>query len=153
MKKISTLFINLFFVVLVSSLNAQTVVKFTSAALNLRESPNTDSKVLIVIPRGAEVIIKNPNLNACFFVSYNGSDGYVNSRYLTNEKPSTPPSRGSARTGADYYANSQGEEVQSPTRYDSAPVGATARCVDGTYSFSRSRRGTCSRHGGVAQWL
>lgn len=35
----------------------------------------------------------------------------------------------------------------------SIPVGATARCVDGTYSFSQTRSGTCSHHGGVMQWL
>jgi hypothetical protein len=34
-----------------------------------------------------------------------------------------------------------------------APAGATARCNDGTYSFSQHRRGTCSHHGGVAVWL
>ncbi|MCL5958996.1 MAG: DUF3761 domain-containing protein [Chloroflexi bacterium] len=34
-----------------------------------------------------------------------------------------------------------------------APSGATAICKDGTYSFSQNRRGTCSHHGGVAQWL
>ncbi|MGP0095130.1 MAG: DUF3761 domain-containing protein [Xanthobacteraceae bacterium] len=34
-----------------------------------------------------------------------------------------------------------------------APLGATARCGDGTYSFSKTRRGTCSSHGGIAQWL
>jgi hypothetical protein len=34
-----------------------------------------------------------------------------------------------------------------------APQGATVQCRDGTYSFSRSRRGTCSHHGGVAKWL
>lgn len=28
----------------------------------------------------------------------------------------------------------------------------TARCVDGTYSYSAHHRGTCSWHGGVAQW-
>lgn len=33
------------------------------------------------------------------------------------------------------------------------PPGATARCRDGTYSFSKHRSGTCSHHGGVAQWL
>lgn len=32
------------------------------------------------------------------------------------------------------------------------PSGATARCRDGTYSYSASRRGTCSHHGGVAVW-
>ena len=35
----------------------------------------------------------------------------------------------------------------------SVPAGATARCRDGTYSFSQHRSGTCSRHGGVAAWL
>lgn len=32
------------------------------------------------------------------------------------------------------------------------PSGATAMCRDGTLSYSRSRRGTCSHHGGVAVW-
>jgi hypothetical protein len=35
----------------------------------------------------------------------------------------------------------------------SVPPGATARCRDGTYSFSEHRAGTCSHHGGVAAWL
>ena len=35
----------------------------------------------------------------------------------------------------------------------SAPPGATARCNDGTYSYSQHRQGTCSHHGGVAEWL
>jgi Protein of unknown function (DUF3761) len=34
-----------------------------------------------------------------------------------------------------------------------APPAATARCRDGTYSFSQHRRGTCSDHLGVAEWL
>ncbi len=41
----------------------------------------------------------------------------------------------------------------SETYSNTVPVGATARCYDGTYSFSQSRRGTCSHHGGVSQWL
>ncbi|HZR91001.1 MAG TPA: DUF3761 domain-containing protein [Gaiellaceae bacterium] len=35
----------------------------------------------------------------------------------------------------------------------SPPPGATARCRDGSYSFSQHRSGTCSHHGGVAAWL
>ncbi|MGD0715339.1 MAG: DUF3761 domain-containing protein [Gaiellaceae bacterium] len=35
----------------------------------------------------------------------------------------------------------------------SPPPGATARCRDGTYSYSQHRSGTCSHHGGVAVWL
>jgi hypothetical protein len=51
------------------------------------------------------------------------------------------------------YVNSKGETVKRPENCSSPPKGATARCRDGTYSFSQSRRGTCSHHGGVAKWL
>lgn len=51
------------------------------------------------------------------------------------------------------YVNTSGATVCSPYASNSAPAGATAKCVDGTYSFSQSRRGTCSHHGGVASWL
>jgi len=49
--------------------------------------------------------------------------------------------------------NGSRDRFQSSTPSASAPAGATAECRDGTYSFSQSRRGTCSHHGGVAQWL
>ena len=51
------------------------------------------------------------------------------------------------------YVNSKGHTVKRPETCSSAPQGATAQCRDGTYSFSRNRRGTCSHHGGVAKWL
>jgi hypothetical protein len=51
------------------------------------------------------------------------------------------------------YQNSKAQTVKRPENCSSAPQGATAQCRDGTYSFSRSRRGTCSHHGGVAKWL
>jgi hypothetical protein len=51
------------------------------------------------------------------------------------------------------YVNSAGNTVCSPEHSPTAPAGATAQCEDGTYSFSESRSGTCSHHGGVAKWL
>jgi hypothetical protein len=53
------------------------------------------------------------------------------------------------------YVNSSGNTVCSPYTPPGggAPAGATAKCSDGTYSFSQHRSGTCSGHGGVAQWL
>ena len=51
------------------------------------------------------------------------------------------------------YVNSKGQTVRRPENCSAAPKGATAQCRDGTYSFSQSRRGTCSHHGGVAKWL
>lgn len=55
--------------------------------------------------------------------------------------------------GCGTYINSFGNEVARPCPANDVPSGATARCGDGTYSYSQSRRGTCSHHGGVAQWL
>ncbi|MBA4707508.1 DUF3761 domain-containing protein [Aquitalea aquatica] len=52
------------------------------------------------------------------------------------------------------YTNSDGEQVHSPahTKSGKKPNGASAKCRDGSYSFSQHHRGTCSGHGGVAQW-
>lgn len=58
-----------------------------------------------------------------------------------------------APAGGDTYTNVDGNQVPGPVSADSPPAGATARCNDGTYSFSQHRQGTCSHHGGVAQWL
>ena len=53
------------------------------------------------------------------------------------------------------YINSSGQVVHSPahSKTGDVPAGATAKCNDGTYSFSQHRSGTCSHHGGVANWL
>ncbi|HEX4221371.1 MAG TPA: DUF3761 domain-containing protein [Pseudonocardiaceae bacterium] len=55
--------------------------------------------------------------------------------------------------GSDSYLNSDGQCVHDPVAADSPPVGATAKCNDGTYSFSKHHSGTCSGHHGVAEWL
>jgi len=50
------------------------------------------------------------------------------------------------------YASSSSAPSTSGTT-SSTSGGATARCVDGTYSYSQHRSGTCSHHGGVAAWI
>jgi hypothetical protein len=52
-----------------------------------------------------------------------------------------------------YYKNVDGRCVKSPTHSSSVPAGATAKCRDGSYSFSQHASGTCSHHGGVAVWI
>jgi hypothetical protein len=49
-----------------------------------------------------------------------------------------------------YYKNAAGKCVQRPSN---DPGGATAKCRDGTYSYSQHASGTCSHHGGVARWI
>lgn len=70
--------------------------------------------------------------------------------------PSPPQGGLAAGSSCDegtHYVNSDGACVPRPTSAATPPAGATARCVDGEYSFSKHRQGTCSGHGGVAQWL
>lgn len=64
--------------------------------------------------------------------------------------PSTIPA---GLSNDSYYTNVDGNQVHSPAYSNTAPAGASAQCRDGTYSFSQHRSGTCSHHGGVADWL
>jgi Protein of unknown function (DUF3761) len=54
---------------------------------------------------------------------------------------------------AGYYLNVSHHCVRRPTHVATAPAGATAKCRDGSYSFSEHASGTCSHHGGVAVWI
>ncbi len=49
-------------------------------------------------------------------------------------------------SGIDFRSSIQ----SAATRKSDKP---TAICKDGTYSYSKNRRGTCSHHGGVEKWL
>lgn len=54
-----------------------------------------------------------------------------------------------------YYVSKAGQAVHSPSKAvdGRVPAGASAQCRDGSYSFSKHRSGTCSHHGGVANWF
>lgn len=71
--------------------------------------------------------------------------------------PTPPPSNyfnsGSGLSNDNSYINSDGNSIHSPAYSNTVPLGATAKCRDGTYSFSQHRSGTCSGHGGVEQWF
>ncbi len=45
------------------------------------------------------------------------------------------------------------KQAPSAAAANTDPTGATAKCKDGTYSKSQHHSGTCSSHGGVAEWL
>jgi hypothetical protein len=53
------------------------------------------------------------------------------------------------------YLKRNGASVHQPAKPNDStqpPANATARCSDGSYSYSQNRSGTCSHHGGVASW-
>lgn len=127
-----------------ASLHSQDV-RYTTSALRLRGEASAESRVIANVPRGARVTVRACAVSWCW-VDYGKKTGYVAERYLAE---SVVFEKGSG----DGYTNSRGNWVPSPRRSASVPPGASARCRDGTYSFSRSRRGTCSHHGGVGVWL
>ncbi|OGI84555.1 hypothetical protein A3A07_03235 [Candidatus Nomurabacteria bacterium RIFCSPLOWO2_01_FULL_41_52] len=77
----------------------------------------------------------------------------VNNLNVPQLKPQTTTSNTNSLSNDNYYTNVNENTVHSPAYSNSVPAGASAVCRDGTYSFSQNRRGTCSRHGGVAEWL
>lgn len=87
-------------------------------------------------------------------------DGVETSRKILSEKVIKKPVDAVSIVGTKValscpngnYMNAYGNTVCRPYESSSIPAGASAKCSDGTYSFSQSRRGTCSHHGGVAIW-
>jgi uncharacterized protein YgiM (DUF1202 family) len=156
MKKLLLILIFNFFVV---KLIAQPELKSTSVNLNLRDKPQICNNVICVIPKSTllSVDFSRQTSGDWIIVNYNGRIGYVYKKYLVSPKIrsafSSNTELSSTNSSIKYYTNSKGEKVQSPTFYNEVPSGATAECRDGTFSFSRSRRGTCSHHGGVKRWL
>jgi hypothetical protein len=85
---------------------------------------------------------------ACWTITNLTGTGVTHLRTKTAPKVASSPSTGSCPS--DYYRNSSGHCVHRPS---TDPTGATALCVDGTYSYSEHASGTCSHHGGVARWI
>jgi hypothetical protein len=75
--------------------------------------------------------------------------------YADSPQAAKSPADESQLVEHGHYVNKSGQDVHSPahSKNGAVPAGATAKCRDGTFSFSQHRSGTCSRHGGVAQWI
>jgi Protein of unknown function (DUF3761) len=69
--------------------------------------------------------------------------------------PAAAPAAAAPAAPAATAAKSSTATKSAPTATagNTDPTGATAKCKDGTYSKSAHRSGTCSSHGGVAEWL
>lgn len=148
---------------------------------NLREDPNISSPIVLVLKEGDSLTLSDRAPVGQWYAvtdTTSGKNGWINGTVINllsaqNEEntlggiskknatitrsQSVPSARQSSAssgvTTGRSYINVDGVRVQSPIRSNTAPSGASARCGDGTYSFSQNRRGTCSHHGGVAQWL
>jgi len=161
-KKVSVMLLLLAF----AHLGCQARVKYVTTDLNMRYGPGVRHGIICTLPKGTPVAIDEDCDCKWIVVEYMGRIGYESTRYLSPSLPSFTKGKGgrtvrnSRHRGSmpyngrvRYYTNVEGYRVQAPTYYRTAPNGATALCHDGTYSFSRNSRGTCSHYGGVRQWL
>ena len=112
---------------------------FTISNLGSDSTTNTKSGTQVASP-----IVSQPINNSAVPLQANEIQKSSEKQLPVNE---------SGLSNNNYYTNTAGNKVHSPTYSDSVPRGASAKCRDGTYSFSQSRRGTCSHHGGVASWI
>jgi len=64
-----------------------------------------------------------------------------------------PAAAPAASTPAAAKSSTASKSAPTAAASNTDPTGATAKCKDGTYSKSQHRSGTCSSHGGVAEWL
>jgi uncharacterized protein YraI len=128
--------------------NGSERVAYTIGAVKLRIGPSQTGRTMTTIPAWSMVSVGACGSGWCE-VTYHGQHGFAATRYL-----SAPATQRVFHTGSG-YTNSRGAWVPSPARTsdNQPPPGASAQCCDGTYSFSMSRRGTCSHHGGVCRWL
>ena len=106
---------------------------------------------LNMLPVQAPPPAATPTVAAPVFIGNPGDN-------TTDTWVSTPPDKPKETTFPGVsppLAETAGPNVYTPPNYrvnESCP-GATAICWDGTCSYSHSRSGTCSWHGGVRIWL
>jgi hypothetical protein len=67
--------------------------------------------------------------------------------------PAPAPVSSAAASQAAPAAKSMPAAKSAATSGNTDPTGATAKCKDGTYSKSKHHKGSCSHHGGVAEFL
>jgi hypothetical protein len=63
------------------------------------------------------------------------------------------PAAAPAAAAAQPKSSTAAKSAPTAKAGNTDPTGATAKCKDGTYSKSQHHSGTCSSHGGVAEWL
>src|SRR5204862_2130196 len=125
---------------------------YGTAPVRVREQPAVTAGTVAILGQGRRVRLYHC-VEGCCRVSIQKLAGYALEEYLTAKSPrqvaTAPTQQGRG------YVNVDGEWVPSPTRTADGqpPSGASAKCRDGTFSFSKHRQGTCSHHGGVAEWL
>ncbi len=125
-------------------------LKVTVSNVNLRTTPEIKENIICVISKGTAVTVVKENIieGDWVKVNYKYNVGYIRKDLLKNI---TNNSSNNSLSESSSINLSSG--TKSSQKSNSTHSGATAICNDGTYSYSAHRRGTCSHHGGVREWL
>lgn len=59
-----------------------------SNSLNIRAEASTSSIIIGTLPKGAEILVDNSDIDGFLKVSFNGTDGWVSSSWISFDKPS-----------------------------------------------------------------
>jgi hypothetical protein len=112
----------------------------------VRTGPGASNAVARTLSRGDHVDVGLRDARG-WAHAYDASGQAIGYVYLAGTRLRTTPPSGSSEPSRSSGRSSSHRSERS------APGGATAVCRDGSYSYSLHHRGTCSHHGGVAQWL
>lgn len=111
-------------------------------SLNIREGPSTEYAVIGRLTSGSCISITGRNIDSSWvYISTAVEAGWVSAFYL--DIPGN----------LDHVAVIDTSDFQRLSTVQPNYGGASAICNDGTLSYSEHRKGTCSHHGGVKEWL
>ncbi|HET7230522.1 MAG TPA: DUF3761 domain-containing protein [Longimicrobium sp.] len=113
---------------------------YAHGTMNIRAGAGTNFSVVRTVARG-ERLKTGPGDSAGWALVYDGYGGRIGYVYRASQNLRSHAPRSAAA------------RPRRRSRTPAHPAGASAVCRDGSYSYSAHRRGTCSWHGGVAQWL
>jgi uncharacterized protein YraI len=140
--------------------SAKADASIISTKANLREGPGKTYGSLLELEKGDALSLQGRRTGAWFNVIHvrSGKVGWIHGNSIKLLDPqvitsTTQPVYPTPRPSPTQVSRPDTGTSRRPVHSDAAPSGASARCNDGTYSFSQNRRGTCSHHGGVAEWL
>jgi SH3-like domain-containing protein len=132
-------------------------VRYVSAdgdGLFIRSKPDPEAKMALW-PDGTPVGLIEQSGDWCKVSTPDGYVGYMPTRYLAMVKPTAIPLPVRSAPTVVIVPNTPTRPIAAASPIPltgCSAAGAMAICKDGTTSFSKTRQGTCSGHGGVSVW-
>jgi hypothetical protein len=124
---------------------------YARGPVNVRSGAGTAHAIAQTLARGDRIEVAAPDSHG-WAAAYDWAGRRLGYVHLPNThlRPSPPSTDSDERPRSRRHSGSGARSAEST---QGASSGATARCRDGSLSFSAHHRGTCSHHHGVAEWF